>query len=232
MFAGKKSAQIREILISESAWEEMTCLFAPSLAKWTSHANQILSPQVYDELIRGKKGVASVDELGLKSYQKGLILQQYGAPSAYLDITSDVNVAIWFATNKCNMQNNKMSYDKYQLNYTNSSPEDWPTIFIFPLVKGIHPHLNLNEIFSNFKNERPARQKCGLLGGAGNLARNYCARYLGIKVRLGPNFKSSSQLKASDLFPNEKEDYILKYLKNSDLSENKLFPVSEIKVES
>jgi hypothetical protein len=30
VFAGKKSAQIREILISESAWEEMTCLFAPS----------------------------------------------------------------------------------------------------------------------------------------------------------------------------------------------------------
>ena len=34
MFAGKKSAQIREILISESAWEEMTCLFAPSLTMW------------------------------------------------------------------------------------------------------------------------------------------------------------------------------------------------------
>ncbi len=31
---GKKSAQIREILISESAWEEMTCLFAPSLASF------------------------------------------------------------------------------------------------------------------------------------------------------------------------------------------------------
>ena len=35
MFAGKKSAQIREILISESAWEEMTCLFAPSLTDHT-----------------------------------------------------------------------------------------------------------------------------------------------------------------------------------------------------
>ncbi|WP_343482854.1 hypothetical protein [Enterobacter cloacae] len=34
MFAGKKSAQIREILISESAWEEMTCLFAPSLEQF------------------------------------------------------------------------------------------------------------------------------------------------------------------------------------------------------
>ncbi|MCZ5275449.1 hypothetical protein O5831_15965 [Escherichia coli] len=35
MFAGKKSAQIREILISESTWEEMTCLFAPSLVEAT-----------------------------------------------------------------------------------------------------------------------------------------------------------------------------------------------------
>ncbi|MDR0176153.1 hypothetical protein RF039_24605, partial [Enterobacter sichuanensis] len=36
VFAGKKSAQIREILISESAWEEMTCLFAPSLEQQAS----------------------------------------------------------------------------------------------------------------------------------------------------------------------------------------------------
>ncbi|MCP5896043.1 hypothetical protein NL320_11025, partial [Klebsiella pneumoniae] len=34
-----KSAQIREILISESAWEEMTCLFAPSL----THSDSELS---------------------------------------------------------------------------------------------------------------------------------------------------------------------------------------------
>ncbi|MER2551617.1 hypothetical protein ABS828_26840, partial [Klebsiella pneumoniae] len=40
VFAGKKSAQIREILISESAWEEMTCLFAPSLS--TSDGNHPL----------------------------------------------------------------------------------------------------------------------------------------------------------------------------------------------
>ncbi|MFP8445011.1 fimbrial protein, partial [Citrobacter braakii] len=31
-------AQIREILISESAWEEMTCLFAPSLS-WSDTEN-------------------------------------------------------------------------------------------------------------------------------------------------------------------------------------------------
>ena len=39
MFAGKKSAQIREILISESAWEEMTCLFAPSLGESNKQLN-------------------------------------------------------------------------------------------------------------------------------------------------------------------------------------------------
>lgn len=33
MFAGEKAAQIREVLISESAWEELTRLFAPSLAE-------------------------------------------------------------------------------------------------------------------------------------------------------------------------------------------------------
>ncbi|MFM4990254.1 hypothetical protein ACEUCB_21170 [Aeromonas veronii] len=31
MFTGEQSARIREILISEPAWEEMTCLFALSL---------------------------------------------------------------------------------------------------------------------------------------------------------------------------------------------------------
>ncbi|MGQ8693572.1 hypothetical protein ACUTF3_25285, partial [Enterobacter hormaechei] len=37
-----KSAQIREILINESAWEDMTCLFAPSLVSPESCAPQIL----------------------------------------------------------------------------------------------------------------------------------------------------------------------------------------------
>ncbi len=46
MFAGKKSAQIREILISESAWEEMTCLFAPSLVQACQPTEESLMPIV------------------------------------------------------------------------------------------------------------------------------------------------------------------------------------------
>ncbi len=41
MFAGKKSAQIREILINESAWEEMTCLFALSLKEKLRHYAEV-----------------------------------------------------------------------------------------------------------------------------------------------------------------------------------------------
>jgi len=46
VFAGKKSAQIREILISESAWEEMTCLFAPSYAYDPSLKNFAISDRI------------------------------------------------------------------------------------------------------------------------------------------------------------------------------------------
>ncbi|MCC5736316.1 hypothetical protein LH486_27595, partial [Klebsiella pneumoniae] len=57
VFAGKKSAQIREILISESAWEEMTCLFAPSLALWPNeslHIGQVNNSSISFMSVRGR----------------------------------------------------------------------------------------------------------------------------------------------------------------------------------
>ncbi|MCL0849644.1 hypothetical protein M2996_27765 [Klebsiella pneumoniae] len=56
MFAGKKSAQIREILISESAWEEMTCLFAPSLGK-ISVNGEYIAPNDLDCAVDSFPGV-------------------------------------------------------------------------------------------------------------------------------------------------------------------------------
>ncbi|AZH97674.1 hypothetical protein A6D68_008705 [Klebsiella pneumoniae] len=63
MFAGKKSAQIREILISESAWEEMTCLFAPSpsvvadLAELAIATNKIANSATYSSGYKDAKNV-------------------------------------------------------------------------------------------------------------------------------------------------------------------------------
>ncbi len=64
MFAGKKSAQIREILISESAWEEMTCLFAPSLKAFEGRRKDIrqtfnsgIAGITYAQLIAGSEAI-------------------------------------------------------------------------------------------------------------------------------------------------------------------------------
>ncbi len=54
MFAGKKSAQIREILISESAWEEMTCVFAPSLAEQAEYYPR-LAAQTHIPIAAGER---------------------------------------------------------------------------------------------------------------------------------------------------------------------------------
>ncbi len=65
MFAGKKSAQIREILINESAWEEMTCLFAPSLGRskvCCLYTGDVVIPSDLNGLIY-KKFNSSIEEV-------------------------------------------------------------------------------------------------------------------------------------------------------------------------
>ncbi|MEL1998830.1 hypothetical protein V9Y59_19840, partial [Klebsiella pneumoniae] len=70
-FAGKKSAQIREILINESAWEEMTCLFALSLRPAGGSFWSLLSPEFAingDKLLR-----YNISYLGGKSDRQALL---------------------------------------------------------------------------------------------------------------------------------------------------------------
>lgn len=150
---------------------------------------------------------------GLTSYQRGLMLQQYGAPTSYLDITRDVRIAAWFATHDCT------AGDDGRLTCTakrwdGDGSHTWPTIFVFPLVEGEHPFLDLSSMLSDKTALRPHRQSCGLLGGAGNLARNYCARYVGLKLRLHPDFRLDNPFPASYLFPDEQEDQALSLLRS------------------
>lgn len=197
------------------------------LAEWVHYANQIISLNGLSTTKSQVAGVAAINHRGLESYQKGLLLQQYGAPSAYLDITSDYTVAAWFATRKCTFSEGKMVYKEHL--WHEKPPEEWPTIYIFPLIRGLHPYLDLTSIIADSKATRPERQKCGLLGGAGNLARNYCTRYLGMKIRLSPGFKLSNAYDASFLFPPASEDAVLQQLKESNLkNKNRNFILSEL----
>ncbi len=49
MFTGEKTAQIREVLIIESAWEEITRLFAPSLAHEQKGVRAVYNKAEYRE---------------------------------------------------------------------------------------------------------------------------------------------------------------------------------------
>ena len=212
-----------DFLDTTDSYEELVI----ELAEWVYYANQTISNSDSITVNDKNSGVAAVNSAGLKSYQRGLLLQQYGAPSAYLDITHDHTVAAWFATRNCSMNDGQMVYKEHFWNSTDT--DDWPTIYVFPLVKGVHPYLDLNSILAGSEAKRPERQKCGLLGGAGNLARNYCARYLGMKIKLGPGFKLSNPHSASDLFPTESEDTALRNLKQAGLGNNtRQFPLSEL----
>lgn len=63
MFAGKKSAQIREILISESAWEEMTCLFAPSQIEIRELRKKLQRIEMENEILKKATALLMSDSL-------------------------------------------------------------------------------------------------------------------------------------------------------------------------
>jgi len=201
-----------------------TVLF--EIAQWVEAARRQIpdDPKLADQFSRNAPRALSAS--GLTSFQRGLLLQQYGAPSAYLDITSDPAVATWFATRRCKQSaSGQLAFSKYS--WTSPDPSSWPTVFVFPLTKGLHPYLNLDSILSTSKALRPHRQSCGLLGGAGNLARNYCARYLGLKLRLHPTFVTKNSIDPSYFFPSANEDLVLAELAKSGFSsDGRRYPVT------
>lgn len=91
MFAGKKSAQIREILISESAWEEMTCLFAPSLMKV---AQRSADQQYYILVSYGSRFSEELREL---VYQP----ERHDAFSIQVDVSARGSRTLPFRINNC-----------------------------------------------------------------------------------------------------------------------------------
>jgi hypothetical protein len=198
------------------------------LAEWVHWAKHVAQESLGNELPTRNQGVASVEKGGLSAYQRGLVLQQYGAPSAFLDITRDCSIAAWFATRSCSF-NSEGRMDMREYLWSGSNSQNWPTIFVFPLVSGVHPFLDLSAILGETQALRPERQKCGLLGGAGNLARNYCARYVGLKIRLKPGFKLTNPAAAADLFPPASEDTTLAFLRDKGLGDSgRRFALSEL----
>ena len=166
--------------------------------------------------------------LALSAYMRGLLLQHYGAPTAWLDITRDSTVARWFALQT--MQRTPDGVRASPHTWGGTDPSRWPTVYVFPLVYGLSHFLDSETILQNTPALRPQRQRCGLLGGAGNLARNYGARYIGLKIRLAPGFTFEGLPAAGDLFPGPEEDQMLRELleHQGSLEEPRQYPIYEV----
>jgi hypothetical protein len=198
------------------------------LTEWIEASKYVISSSADLSANFSRRHPHALSGDGLTSFQRGLVLQQYGAPSAYLDITSDPMVAAWFATHAC-MQSDEGVLNFSARNWRDQPIKSWPTIFVFPLLIGGHPFLDLASILPNDIALRPSRQSCGLIGGAGNLARNYCARYVGLKLRLHPDFRLRSPAPASHLFPPDAEDPAMLRLRSLGLNaRGRRFPLTSV----
>jgi hypothetical protein len=160
----------------------------------------------YDEQGRLVSQESQFFPTGLTELGHGLILQHYGAPTGYIDITSDPEIALWFALNR-------LVDGRYERHaWTGDDPLSWPVVYVIALLEGIHPFIDSATLLRNTDAARPQHQCCGLLVGSGNLFRNFPACFVGVVLRLKPGFVVSQPRATSDIFPSPDDDPFLQRL--------------------
>lgn len=136
-----------------------------------------------------------------RALQTSLFLQHYGVPTNILDITKDIDVALFFAQ----MKNNNGIYQKSE-NVKNS------VIYIFLLDPKTDRFIDSSELLEEFGVQRPLRQKCGVLAGASFAHQNYYSRFISIRIKLGDFINFNEDLTGEYLFPNKEDDDVIQFL--------------------
>jgi len=144
---------------------------------------------------------------GHDSIRRNLMLQHYGAPTSFIDVTHDVGVAEWFAFNRITVDPSGLTSSGSIL-----MPPREPAIFVFLVLDGLAPVVNTQQLTTEEDALRPHRQACAVLGGAGNLYRNAASRFIALKIKFGDAFRPSGLPTARYLFPGPDEDNALKRL--------------------
>jgi hypothetical protein len=144
---------------------------------------------------------------GHDSVRRNLILQHYGAPTSFIDVTRDVTVAEWFAFNRITVGPNGLTTSGLTI-----APYRESAIFVFMVLDGLAPIVNTEQLTTAEEALRPHRQACAALGGAGNLYRNAASRFIGLKIKFGDAFRHEGLPTARHLFPDPDEDNALKVL--------------------
>ncbi len=143
--------------------------------------------------------------LGFGNVRRNLILQHYGAPTPYIDVTRDIRVAEWFAFNKITVEPTGLSTSGML-----PAPFSGSAIYVFFVPEGLAPMVDTEHLVTPDQALRPHRQACALLGGAGNLYRNAVSRFVGLKIKFADGFRPTGLQTARHLFPGPDEDDMLK----------------------
>ncbi|RCV66110.1 Tetratricopeptide (TPR) repeat, partial [Methanophagales archaeon] len=141
--------------------------------------------------------------------------QHYGIPTNGIDITSNLEVAVWFATHKfIKLEDGRARFRQMNKIDWPDNPELWPVVyFIQPVTDSIIPSIRKIESLRNLGLEalRPERQFAQFFWGAHSIHQNRLAEALVCMVRLKPG-EYDTGLTYYHLFPPPYEDPTYKFM--------------------
>ena len=136
------------------------------------------------------------------------LAQHYGIPTHGLDVTTDLDVATWFATNTYVNKGSGCWYLKMQVGDWSHENSKWPTVLVFQRVthslSGSLQDCRELDAFG-LKALRPERQKAKFFLGGHSDHQNRLAEALVCVFRLGPGLYDTNST-FEHLFPGPDED--------------------------
>lgn len=136
------------------------------------------------------------------TYADYLVTQQYGGLSSMLDITDDIDNALFFSQSKLDVETKK---------YKLIEPTADRIIYLFAQCRNTCTYELSSNIFNyypvDWKCKMPKRienQKCGLLYGANNFASNAYAYRIIAKIHLSSSITTNKSV--DEMFPNQEDD--------------------------
>lgn len=187
------------------------------------YKNKIDKKNILSNLSKMNESVLCEIDYGIMA-----LAQHYGLPTHGLDVTTNLDVAIWFATNKFKKDKNICSYEKISKEKWSDKEEKWPMIFVFQNVlnstsSSLQDCKELDKL--GIKALRPERQNAKFFHGAHTDHQNRLAESLVCAFRLCPN-DYETKVDFEYLFPSPEEDVAYKFM--IEFSKNNMFLDFEI----
>lgn len=218
-----RTNKVKKLLFGESTSNEPSLITSASrnnfnydnlhfALKFYFGQETLLSKNTSIEELKKKNAIwreMSLDPTCTYDYAIMALSQHYGLPSNGLDVTTNLDVALWFATNQYKSNEEGFSYyQKIDSTYWTDDKKSWPIIFVFqPVLNTAIPSLQtckeLNQL--NIRALRPERQSAKFFLGGHSDHQNRLAESIVCAFRLKPS-DYQTVVNFDYLFPKPQED--------------------------